>query len=118
MAICDEDEGFHFDPETGYCVKEDDPVEPEFEVVSLTNLTKVRNHLSRAVYSMRMTPQYVIDVILKDFSWRVVLKAHSPYGYLNDLLTRLGDVPHSVTTGVQPYAGYQSIYGHFEKVPR
>lgn len=80
----------------------------------MNTLPMRKTSLVRAVYSMRFAKDLVVDVILKDYSWRVVLKKQLPYGFLEGLKRRILDVSGVMITGEEPYAGYDSLYGHFD----
>lgn len=53
---------------------------------------QLKNHVTRAVYSMPFADRMVMDVVLKPQSFQIHLVPKLPYGYTSDLMRRLSSI--------------------------
>ena len=80
----------------------------------MPTLAELRNHLTRAVYSLPFSGDLVKDVAFKDQSFRIHLKPRVPYGYTADLTRRLGNIDGVVLSGMDTSSAEILIRGHFD----
>lgn len=79
----------------------------------MPTLAELRNHLTRAVYSLPFSGDLVKDLVFEFQSFRIHLKPRVPYGYVADLTRRLGNINGVVLSGMDTTPEEILIRGHF-----